>query len=175
MSQSAANPSLPLAVLDPLHRYCPRCRAPLASVEIGGHERAVCTACDYVFWGNPVPVVAALVEWQGQIVLARNQAWPEGKFGLITGFLERDEAPHDAVCREVAEELSLTATGAELIGLYPFSRKNELLIAYYVPAEGEIALNEELAEIRLVPPARLQPWEFGTGPAVADWLRRRAG
>lgn len=159
------------------YRFCPCCAGTLSWREIGGAPRQVCddASCGHVFWGNPVPVVAALVEWQGQIVLARNQAWPEGKFGLITGFLERDEAPHDAVCREVAEELSLTATGAELIGLYPFSRKNELLIAYYVPAEGEIALNEELAEIRLVPPNRLQPWEFGTGLAVADWLRRRTG
>ncbi|QEL65745.1 hypothetical protein OTERR_22690 [Oryzomicrobium terrae] len=172
MSEFTPHTSPSLAALDPLHRYCPRCRAPLTTDEIGGHERALCTACDYVFWGNPVPVVAALVEWQGQMILARNQAWAEGKFGLITGFLERDEAPDEAVRREVGEELSLVATSADLIGLYPFPRKNELLIVYHVRAEGEIVLNEELAEIRLVPPARLQAWDYGTGLAVADWLRR---
>jgi hypothetical protein len=34
-------------------------------------------------------------------------------------------------------------------------------------------LNEELADVRRVAPDRLRPWDFGTGLAVADWLKRR--
>ncbi|MGB0129540.1 MAG: hypothetical protein WBP72_18005, partial [Rhodocyclaceae bacterium] len=60
---------------------------------------------------------------------------------------------------------------ASLIGVYPFQRKNEVILAYSVSAHGEITLNEELAEYRLVAPTRLKPWEFGTGLAVRDWLR----
>ena len=40
-------------------------------------------------------------------------------------------------------------------------------------ASGEIALNEELAEFRLIAPEKLRPWDFGTGLAVRDWLARR--
>ena len=70
--------------------------------EAGGLERPTCLAegCGLVLWDNPVPVVAALVELEGRIVLARNVAWPENAFGLVTGFLERDEAPAQGGARE---------------------------------------------------------------------------
>jgi NADH pyrophosphatase NudC (nudix superfamily) len=117
--------------------------------------------------------VAALVELEGSIVLARNHAWAEGVFGLVTGFLEAGESPEAAVAREVAEELGLMTSGVSLIGVYPFERKNEIIIAYHVETSGEIVLNEELAEFRLIAPEKLRPWDFGTGLAVRDWLARR--
>ena len=141
----------------------------------GGLARPACAAadCDFVLWENPVPVVAALVEYAGQIVLARNATWPEKQFGLITGYLERDETPDTAVAREVAEELGLSAHSVSLIGLYNFAPKNQLIIAYHVLACGQIVLNEELAEFKLIEPNKLKAWEFGTGPAVRDWLAGR--
>jgi len=153
-------------------RFCPQCGGPLAAHEAGGVERAACAnpACGFVHWDNPVPVVAALVEIDERILLARNVAWPEKVFGLITGYLERDESPEQAVVREVGEELGLTASGVELIGLYPFAAKNQLIIAYHVRAAGDVLLNEELAEYRLIEPEKLKAWDFGTGPAVRDWL-----
>jgi NADH pyrophosphatase NudC (nudix superfamily) len=158
------------------YRFCPRCGTPLVPAPAGDGMRAACpdAACGFVYWDNPVPVVAALVEVEGRVVLARNVAWPEKVFGLVTGYLERDEAPAAAVCREVAEELGVTATRADLIGLYPFPAKNQLLIAYHVVADGQIRLNEELAEYRLIDPGRLKPWDYGTGFAVRDWLLARA-
>ena len=157
------------------YRYCPQCGGELVLREAGGLERPTCLAegCGLVLWDNPMPVVAALVELEGRIVLARNVAWPENAFGLVTGFLERDETPAQAVAREVAEELGLAATAVSLIGLYPFSRMNQLLIAYHVVAQGRLVLNEELAEVRLIEPGRLKAWDFGTGFAVADWLLAR--
>jgi len=155
--------------------FCPRCAAPLATRELGGLPRRACLAgeCGFVYWDNPAPVVAALVERDGMIVLARNHAWPEKMFGLITGFLERDEAPEQAVAREVKEELNLDTHAAALIGVYPFQRKHEILIVFHVEATGEIRLNEELAEVRLIEIDKLRPWESGTGLAVSDWLRAR--
>jgi NADH pyrophosphatase NudC (nudix superfamily) len=134
---------------------------------------ACACGCGHVEWGNPLPVVAALVELEGRIVLARNHAWAEGVFGLVTGFLEAGESPEAAVAREVAEELGLMTSGVSLIGVYPFERKNEIIIAYHVETSGEIVLNEELAEFRLIAPEKLRPWDFGTGLAVRDWLARR--
>jgi len=40
--------------------------------------------------------------------------------------------------------------------------------------QGEIVLGKELADLKIIPPDRLKPWPFGTGPAVKDWLARRA-
>ena len=156
-------------------RYCPRCASQLVECGIAGRARLSCpdAACGYVFWDNPLPVLAGLVEHDGLVVLARNHAWPEKMFGLVTGFMERDETPEEGVAREVKEELGLTTTSASLIGIYPFQRKNELILAYHVVTEGEITLNEELAEFRLIPPENLRPWDFGTGLAIHDWLARR--
>jgi len=156
-------------------RYCPHCAAPLTQVELGGAKRMACAeaGCGYVHWDNPVPVVAAIVEHEGRVVLARNRGWPEHMYGLVTGFLERGESPQQGVAREVKEELDLDAVATELVGVYPFERKNELILAYHVQASGVIRLNEELVDYRAIAPERLRPWKFGTGLALADWLRSR--
>lgn len=158
-------------------RFCPRCGNPLADLPIEGVPRQACidAHCGWVFWDNPVPVVAAIVQCMdrdGAVLLARNRAWEPGKFGLVTGFLEREESPEVAALREVREETALEGETVSLVGVYPFARKNEVILAYHVTARGEIVLNEELVEYRLIPPDRLQPWDFGTGLAVADWLVR---
>lgn len=155
--------------------FCPRCSLPLVTREIDGRERGCCpeATCGFIDWRNPTPVVAALVEWDGRIVLARNHGWPEKMFGLITGFLEYAEAPDKGAAREVAEELGLRVREVQWIGNYAFPEQNQLILAYHALADGELQLNEEIAEVRLVAPERLKPWDFGTGLAVADWLARR--
>ncbi|MCB1943758.1 MAG: NUDIX domain-containing protein [Candidatus Accumulibacter sp.] len=156
-------------------QFCPYCGARLEGSQEGGLQRLVCHAgCGFVHWDNPAPVLAALVEYRGRVVLARNQAGVAGAFGLITGFLERGEDPVVGVAREVKEELGLEVLATTLIGVYPFARKHEVIIAYHVVCDGEIRLNEELAEFRLIAPAKLKAWDFGTGLAVSDWLARRA-
>ncbi|MCB1777950.1 MAG: NUDIX domain-containing protein [Candidatus Competibacteraceae bacterium] len=155
--------------------FCLQCGSPLQTAEVAGQARQCCSApdCAYVHWDNPVPVVAAIVEIDGAVILARNHGWPEKRFGLITGFLEKGETPDDAVLREVQEELGVHAEAAHFIGYYPFFEMNQLLLAFHVPTSGEIRLGEELAGIKWVPVERLKPWTIGTGPAVRDWLASR--
>ena len=161
------------------YRYCPRCAKELVERtdphHEGGRVRLACPdpEAHYVHWDNPLPVVAAIVEYDGRVLLARNAAWPEGRFALITGFLENGETPEEGIAREVFEETSLVVLSAELVGVYEFIRKNELIIAYHVKASGTITLSPELLEYRLVEPANLRPWRAGTGHAVAEWMRRR--
>lgn len=154
-------------------RYCPLCAGALARRHVGERDRDACTACDWVHWDNPTPVVAAVVEYDGRVLLARNRGWPEKMFALVTGFLERDESPAAAVLREVKEETDLDGDAASLIGVYDFAPMNQVIIAYHVPARGVVQLGEELADYRLVEPAKLRPWPQGTGQALADWMRAR--
>ncbi len=155
-------------------KYCPQCANPLSSKEIDEVPRLVCSQpdCDFIFWNNPTPVVAAIVEWRGDILLARNSGWPEGMFGLITGFLEKGETPEEGIIREIKEEISLDATECTFIGNYSFFQANQLLIVYHVKTEGRVFRNEEIAELKAVKPDELIPWEIGTGPAVKDWLEK---
>lgn len=156
--------------------YCPVCGGRLAESELSGRVRQHCAdaECGYVFWDNPVPVVAAIVEHRGKLVLARNVKWPQKMFGLVTGFLESGESPEEGVLREVKEELDLDGEAAQLVGLYPFPRMNQLLLAFHVrAAPGEIRLNEELAEYRELDPGEVRYWPGGTGLAVKDFLEAR--
>lgn len=158
-----------------LYQFCPRCAQPLDSREEGGFTRRVChsTGCGFVFWDNPTPVVAAVVEHEGHLLLARNAAWSGEFYALITGFLEKNEVPEEAVQREVQEELGLQPLGASFIGHYTFERMNQLIIAYHVPAQGTVTLNEELVAWKHVPFAEASYWPAATGLALRDWLRSR--
>ncbi len=154
--------------------FCPRCGSPLADPLPAGGARATCSAgCGFVHYDNPVPVVAAVVEHDGMVLLARNRAWPETWYALVAGFLERGETPEAGVLREVKEEVGLDATSAALIGVYPFPKMNQVIIAYHVVASGPITLNEELVDYRRIDPAQCGSWWAGTGLALRDWLVAR--
>jgi NADH pyrophosphatase NudC (nudix superfamily) len=135
----------------------------------------VCSAgCGFTHYDNPTPVIAAVVEHSGMVVLAHNRTWPprlRSFYGLITGFLERGESPEECALREVKEELDLDGSSATLIGAYPFVQMNQVIIAYHVPAHGTIALGEELDDVRHVPFLECKVWASGTGLALRDWLR----
>jgi NAD+ diphosphatase len=156
-------------------KFCPQCAAPLIEREVEREVRSVCSAgCGFTHYDNPTPVVAAVVEHDGMVVLAHNRSWPpsfRSFYGLITGFLECGESPQQCALREVKEELNLDATAATLIGAYPFEQMNQVIIAYHVSAQGTIRLNEELDAVRHVKFNECWAWPGGTGSALRDWLR----
>jgi NAD+ diphosphatase len=158
-------------------KFCPLCAAPLAERTVQREVRSACSAsCGFVHYDNPTPVVAAVVEHEGMVLLAHNRAWPpmlRSFYALITGFLERAESPEQCALREVKEELDLDGTAARLIGVYPFEQMNQVIIAYHVPARGTVTLNEELDDCRHVPLHECKAWPSGTGLALRDWLRSR--
>lgn len=144
-------------------KYCPVCASLLTLRLLDENERLVCSAprCQFVHWDNPVPVVAALVQYRDQVILARNAQWPGPVFSLITGYLERGESPEQAVLREVQEELGLQGKINAFIGHYSAFQKNQLILAYWVQAQGEVKLGKEIAEIRLLTALELASYEFG--------------
>jgi NADH pyrophosphatase NudC (nudix superfamily) len=156
------------------YKYCPKCAAPLEAVVIDGHSRQKCPDCDFVHWDNPIPVVAAIVEHEGKVILTRNKGWPEKWLGILAGFLDKGETPEDGVLREVKEELGLEGEIVSFVGNYTFELRNQIIFAYHVRVEGEITLGEELESIKALPPEEVRPWDIGTGPALRDWLARRA-
>lgn len=161
-------------------RYCPSCATELAWLsadEDGGPKRRLrCPSCGYTHWNNPTPVLAAVIECvdrEGQVLLARNAAWPGRFFGLITGFMEAGETPEEGLRREVAEETSLEVEALSLLGVWDFQKMNQVIIAYHAQARGEIRLSPELAEYKLIAPADVRCWPQGTGQALATWLRTK--
>jgi NADH pyrophosphatase NudC (nudix superfamily) len=158
-------------------RFCPSCAGPLALIgkeEDGGlTQRLRCAACGFTHWNNPTPVLAAIVEVDGLVLLARNAAWQNRMFGLITGFMEAGETPEDGIRREIAEETSLQVSQLSLVGVHDFQRMNQVLITYHAVAHGDVRLSAELLEYKLLRPEQVRCWRAGTGFALADWLRGR--
>jgi len=158
-------------------KFCPACAAPLtlqSQMEDGGEKaRLRCTACDYTHWNNHTPVLAAVVEYQGKILLARNAAWTGEKFALITGFMEAGETPDGGIAREISEETNLQTSALKLIGVYDFQRMNQVIIAYHAVCHGDVRLSPELVDYRLYAFEDVLCWPAGTGYALAEFLRSR--
>jgi len=158
-------------------KFCPTCATPLAFItqmEDGGEKaRLRCATCSYTHWNNPTPVLAAVVEVEGKILLAQNAAWPGKMFALITGFMEAGETPQEGIAREIKEETNLETTELDLIGVYDFQRMNQVIIAYHAVCHGEVKLSPELVDYRLYEFDQLKCWPAGTGYALADWLRSK--
>ena len=92
-------------------RFCQLCATPLAWLAVaedgGPRSRLRCPACGWTHWNNPTPVLAAIIEYRGQVLLARNAAWPHKMYALITGFMEAGETPQQGIAREIKEETNL--------------------------------------------------------------------
>ena len=159
-------------------KYCPECANTLEARRLDGAERKVCVSpgCGFVHWDNPVPVVAALVQYQGKIVLARNSQWPEGMFSLLTGYLERNETAEQAVLREVKEEIGLDATVQEFLGCYSLIEKNQIILAHWAMATGVLKTGSEIAEVKILTRDELKLWQFGrlalTSTIARHWLEK---
>lgn len=161
-------------------RYCTNCATTLqwiVQAEDGGDKsRLRCPACGWTHWNNPTPVLAAVIECEdrdGQVLLARNAAWPGKFFGLVTGFMEAGETPEEGIRREIAEETSLETEALSLVAVHDFQRMNQVIISYHARCRGQVRLSPELSEYRLLAPAAVRCWRAGTGLALAQWLMSR--
>lgn len=154
------------------YKYCPVCATLLSEKDIDGSRRLICAGegCGFIFWNNPTPVVAIVVEIEQGIVIAHNASWPRGNYSVITGFLESNESPEAAAIREFKEELGLVATSARFIGNYPFPLMNQIILAYHISAEGVVRLNAELDDWKLVKKNELIGWEETGEFQVGEWL-----
>jgi NAD+ diphosphatase len=160
----------------PKTKYCPQCGNELIDKQFEDRVRKTCSNegnCDYVYWNNPVPVVGAIVEHEGDIILARNVAWPAEWYAIITGFLEKGESAEQGILRELKEELNLDGEIVEFVGVFDFFQMNQLILVYHVKAYGEIKLSEELVDYRRYKDHEIKPWPMGTGQAVKKWQNSR--
>ena len=72
--------------------------------------------------------LAAVVELDGRVLLARNAAWEHKAFALITGFMEAGETPQEGIAREVKEEAGLTVIATAYHSSQPWPFPSQLMI-----------------------------------------------
>ena len=152
------------------YKFCPLCATALQLVEqvedSGEMLRLRCLACNWTHWNNPTPVLAAVIQYQDKVLLARNAAWAGKMYALITGFMEAGETPQEGIKREIKEETSLETLELNLIGVYDFQRMNQVIIAYHARCEGEVSLSPELVDYKLYAYDEIKCWPAGTGYAL---------
>lgn len=120
------------------YSFCPKCGGPLQKRYAEGRDRLVCARCGFIFYQNPVPAVAVILQQNENVLLVKRKFEPHaGDWSLPAGFIECGEGPEQTAIREVKEETNLDIIVRDLYGVYPGMDYpgHEILLVIY---RGEI-------------------------------------
>jgi len=93
-----------------------------------------CPSCGWFRATEALPVVLVLASTAtGKILYTRQRGWPEGAWGLVSGYVEVGETAEQASLREVQEESGLTARSPRMVRTLPYG--DLLLICLNVSVE----------------------------------------
>ena len=140
---------------DRTHRYCGRCGAPTHDKQ---NERAKeCTVCGYVAYPRVSPAMMALVTRGRELLLARSQRFPPGRYSALAGFVEPGETIEDCIRREVKEEVGIDVDGITYFASQSWAFPHSLMIAFTATyAGGELRPDgREIADVQWFSPDAL--------------------
>ncbi len=158
-----------------LVKYCIRCGAPVELAERYGRIRPVCPACGWIYFADPKVAAAVLVEEGGRILLVRRVNEPfRGFWTLPAGFVNADEDPSEAACRECEEEtgLQVRITGIlDVIFGKEHPRGADFIIIYRAEIIGGVLRpGDDADRAAFFSPTELPPLAFrATQIAVQHW------
>jgi len=115
-------------------RFCPRCGGHLEP-RLAGHELE-CVACHRRQFPRTDPaVIMAITHGEPgaddeELLLGRQDVWPEGRYSTLAGFLEPGETLEDAVRREVAEETGVLVGEVTYFGNQPWPLPASLMLGF---------------------------------------------
>jgi NAD+ diphosphatase len=102
---------------------------------MAGHELE-CVECHRRQFPRTDPAVIMAIS-QGepgapdeQLLLGRQDSWPEGRYSTLAGFLEPGETLEDAVRREVAEETGVRVGEVTYFGNQPWPLPASLMLGF---------------------------------------------
>jgi ADP-ribose pyrophosphatase YjhB (NUDIX family) len=133
------------------YRFCPKCGGPLQKRFTEGRDRLVCQKCAFIFYQNPIPAVAVILQQNSKILLVKRKFEPRaGDWSLPAGFIEWGEGPEQTAVREAKEETNLDIAVRSLYGVYPgqdYPGYEILLVVYRGEVlEGELQPGDDALE-----------------------------
>ncbi|MGH7597007.1 MAG: NUDIX domain-containing protein [bacterium] len=142
------------------YNFCPRCGGRLHERHAEGRDRLVCEKCGFIFYQNPVPAAAVILQQNRRILLVKRKFEPRvGAWSLPAGFIEWGESPEQTAIREVQEETGLNIAAPSLYGVYrgrDYPDYEILLVVYRGEIlSGELRPGDDASEAQWFDLARL--------------------
>lgn len=126
------------------HGFCAKCGAATAPVKAGWARQ--CGVCATEHFPRTDPVVIMLAEYEGKVLVGRNERFPPRRFSALAGFVEPGETIEEAVRRELWEEAGIRVGRVDYLMSQPWPFPSQLMIACTAQAEGD-ELTLDTAEI----------------------------
>ena len=159
---------------NPKFQFCPVCGAVLKSSILKKNEppRLFCSGCEFIFYLDPKVVACAIINMDDKIVLLRRGIEPQkGKWVIPGGYVDRGEDVKTAAIRETREECGLKTTIKDLLGVYSYPGKLQVVIVYILRyISGNLIPGEETIEAKLFSENRV-PWHDLAFPSTVDALK----
>lgn len=140
------------------YRFCPVCGHELNVKYIQAEvtDRLACDNCQFIFYMNPTPAVAVILQKDRQVVLVKRKYPPhQGAWSLPAGFMEYNETTEETAVREAKEETNLDIKITSLYDVLPGfddPRVHVVLIVYRAEiVNGQLRPGDDASEVRYFP------------------------
>ncbi len=123
-----------------INQYCGICAGKMHYVP---EETAMqCAQCAHLSYPRISPAIIVLIYKDDRVLMARGIRAPEGRYGLIAGFVEPGETLEHAVHREVMEEVGVKIKQPEYFGSQPWPFPASLMVGFTAEYEkGDIVID----------------------------------
>ena len=106
-------------------------------------ESLICPTTSKMIYPSIAPCVLAMVTRGDEILLARNNLFPEGLYSVLAGFVEVSESAEETVMREVLEEVNIKVKNLKYFGSQPWPFPSQLMLGFSCEYHsGEIKVDE---------------------------------
>lgn len=159
-------------------KHCRACGAPVIyrlPDDGDTKQRAVCTACNTVYYENPLNVVGTIPTWGedgAQVLLCKRNIEPRwGKWTLPAGFMELGETTAEGAARETVEEAGAQFEMQALFALMNVVKVGQVHLFYKAKLlSTDFDPGTETIEAKLFGEADI-PWEELAFKTVKETLK----
>ncbi|CCH28278.1 NAD(+) diphosphatase [Actinosynnema sp. NPDC047251] len=139
-------------------KFCAVCGGGKQAVKAGWVR--VCSQCGREEYPRTDAAVICLVhDGADQVLLARGEGWPEGRYSVLAGFVEAGESLEACVAREIAEEVGVAVSAIGYLGSQPWPFPRSLMVGFQAvgdPGEPLRLADGEIAQAKWVTRAEVR-------------------
>jgi NAD+ diphosphatase len=156
------------------NKFCGCCGGVMQVIPPPQELAVQCLACGHIVYPRISPAIIVAVIKEHEILLARSNRFPPGRYSVIAGFVEPGETLENCVRRELQEEVGIEVDNIEYFGNQPWPFPDSLMIAFTAQyANGEITIdNDEIVAAGWFSAATLPeiPGKGSISRQLIDWF-----